>query len=63
MREYQEITDDKGVPRTYFASDNNATYTCTSAYAHDKIKEFMDKNDRYPSSRWLNKYFTFKRVK
>lgn len=63
MRVYQEITDDHGYRKAYFASDNDAIYYMTSARAHDMMFDFFDKYHRDPTSRWLNKYFRFERIK
>ena len=59
---YKEITNDKGCNWERCASDNNATYILTSAYAHDMYSEFVDKYNRIPSSRWYRKNFNFERV-
>ena len=59
---YKEVTNDNGYKSYYHASDNNATYILTSAYAHDMYSEFMDKYSRLPSSRWYRKHFDFVRV-
>lgn len=59
---YKEITDDRGIAKRCYASDNYATYILTSAYAHDMYAEYMRKYDRQPSSRWYNKHFSFERT-
>lgn len=60
---FQEITDDHGVSKRVFASNNNATYIITSARARDLCSEFVEKWNRNPSSSWLNSNFRFERIK
>ena len=38
-----EITPDNGYRMTCLASDNNATYVLTSAYAHDLYTGYMER--------------------
>lgn len=61
MRVYKENSSDRGCQISRYASDNNATYILTSAYAHDLYSEYMRKHNRIPSSRWYNRHFSFSR--
>ena len=63
MRIYKEKTNDRGYIKTCHASDNNAEYQITSAYAHDLYSDFVERYNRVPSSLWYNKHFSFTRIK
>lgn len=58
MRRY-EITSDKGYEKVCGTSDNSTYYVLTSAYAHDKYTDFVEKHGREPSSRWYQRNFRF----
>lgn len=63
MRIYREKTNDHGIMRKCYASDNYAEYQLTSAYAHDAINDYLYKFSRLPTSRWYNRHFRFERIK
>lgn len=63
MRIYKENTSDHGYVKTCCASDNNAEYQLTSAYAHDLHADYLERYNREPSARWYNSHFSFTRVK
>lgn len=60
---FKEVTNDHGTPRKFYASDNNAEYIITSAYAHDLYTDYVDRYDRHPSAAWYNRHFNFTRIK
>lgn len=62
MTTFREITNDHGYEKHVFASDNNAEYILTSAFAKDRYTMYVDRYDREPSSKWYNKYFRFERI-
>ncbi len=62
-RVYKEKTNDNGIEKVVYASNNYATYIVTSAIAKDLIFEFMERHGRYPSSSWLNGNIRFERIK
>ena len=59
---FQEETNDRGYAKRCYANDNRAVYIVTSSYGHDVYNEFVQKYERLPSSRWLNKKMRFKRI-
>ena len=59
---YKEVTNDRGCKKYCYASNNAATYILTSAYAHDKYSEFVDRYGRIPSSKWYHRHFNFEIV-
>ena len=63
MRIYKENTNDHGLARRCYASDNNAEYILTSARAKDLHSEYIDKYERNPSRQWYNRHFNFNRIK
>lgn len=63
MRIYKEITNDHGYEMDCYADDNFATYILTSAYAHDKYTDYVDRYQREPSAKWYNRHFQFERIK
>lgn len=63
MRIFREITNDRGLPVKYAASNNDAEYRLYSAYAHDLLKEYIDRYERIPSSRWYRRHFQFESVR
>lgn len=63
MRIYKENTTDHGYIKKCSASNNLAEYQLTSARAHDLIFEYLEKYNRYPSSKWFNNHFSFTRIK
>ena len=56
---FVERTEDKGVRMQVNASDNFATYILTSAGAHDMYRDYVQKYERVPSSKWYNRHFNF----
>lgn len=63
MRTYKEITIDHSYERRCSASDNWNVYILTSAFAHDKYTDYLERYDRSPSSRWFTRHFQFERIK
>lgn len=63
MRTFRENTNNHGVIRKCYASDNYAEYQLTSAYAHDLYTDYLERYNRAPSARWYNKHFNFTRIK
>lgn len=63
MKIYKEVTKDRGYIKECYARDNQAEYWLTSARAHDMVNDYMERYEDYPSSRWFNRHFRFKRVK
>lgn len=63
MRIFKEITNDHGYEKHCNADDNFATYILTSAYAHDKYTDYVDRYQREPSAKWYNRHFQFERIK
>lgn len=59
---FKEVTKDNGWAKTCFASDNNALYIITSTMAHELHREFIERHNRVPSSRWYNRHFKFERI-
>lgn len=59
---YSEKTTDNGLKFRRYASDNNATYILKSARAHDLYKDYVNKYDRTPSSKWYRRHFNFERI-
>jgi len=63
MTTFIENTNDHGYKKECYASNNAAAYILTSARPHDMVSDYQEKYNRWPSSKWYNKYFSFDRIK
>lgn len=63
MKKFKEITTDRGVPQTRYASDNNADYILTSAYMKDLYRDYVERYNRFPAARWYRRHASFRTLK